>query len=271
MRHHSKVVVACIAAIVLLLPHTNASLRADGPTVGIDGTSFTLNNSDHFLMMVDYFDALDSEDLEDDFEQFSEWGINGIRIFPNWWTVSPDTFAGDTVIDEDGNLRSASLSNLEGTIELAAEYGLVVDLSMSAESVGPADEDPNMYSPTLDYSDYLAGITSLASALSGYDNLMWDVQNEADKPDNGPLGAGLTDGEISDLISAVHNENSSWPVFASMTHSYAGSDAADRADDTDSMVVASHQNQETNWWSGTYLLDDGHYWQHFQAGLSSGA
>ena len=75
--------------------------------MGWSGDRLTLNGAPKFLLMVSYFDALDVpyDCLVRDLSQFRAWGIDGVRILPNWLMYVPSTYAGDTVIDEAGNLR----------------------------------------------------------------------------------------------------------------------------------------------------------------------
>jgi len=105
--HHSKQQrrrLACSAAALslglLALPATAAAQA----TLAVQGDHFTVNGQAKFLTFISYFDGLDAANPVSDFQFLRARGVDGVRIFPNWWTTAGSTFAGDTLIRPDGSL-----------------------------------------------------------------------------------------------------------------------------------------------------------------------
>src|SRR3954469_20586741 len=84
----------CAAAVVALglmaLPGTAAAQL----TLAVQGDHFTINGQAKFLAFISYFDGLDSVNSAADLQYLRSQGFDGVRIFPNWWTVAGQTFAG---------------------------------------------------------------------------------------------------------------------------------------------------------------------------------
>src|SRR5438132_1128764 len=69
---------------------------ATAPVLGIAGPAFTLDGRPRFLLLVSYFDALRASDaaLEADFAFLRRSGVDGVRIFPNWWRCEAERQCG---------------------------------------------------------------------------------------------------------------------------------------------------------------------------------
>ena len=70
---------------ILLLGGAGAA--SPPPRLATAGAAFTIDGRPRFLLLVSYFDALRASDaaLETDFTWFAAHGIDGVRVFPNWW------------------------------------------------------------------------------------------------------------------------------------------------------------------------------------------
>src|SRR5689334_23821894 len=89
-----------VAAALVGAPATAAAQA----NLAVQGDHFTVNGQPRFLAFISYFDALDATDNTADFQFLRSQGIDGVRVFPNWWTVAGQTFADDTLIRSDGSL-----------------------------------------------------------------------------------------------------------------------------------------------------------------------
>lgn len=152
--------------------------RADAqPVLGISGNRFTINGTPRFLVFVSYFDAMRASDdtLNGDFQYFRDHGIDGVRIFPNWW-LCPTTLTcsarkgNDTLFDQLAFLRPDRLAKFKHVLDLAGQHGLVVDVTFARETVPGISTVDEIYE---------AGLDDAASALAGgYPHVMFDLQNE---------------------------------------------------------------------------------------------
>jgi len=173
-----------IRATVLI--ETAPSLAAAAaPRLDIAGESFTVDGRARFLLLVSYFDALRASDatLDADFGFLRRRGLDGVRIFPNWWRCAAERQCGgrpggDTLFEAgSGHVRPARLARLRQVLDLAGRHGLVVDLSFARETVRESGTAPPL-SPTA-YGDALASV--LRSLGDGYPHVMIDLQNELDQ------------------------------------------------------------------------------------------
>ncbi len=154
--------------------------RAQPPVLGVDGARFTVDGKPRFLVLVSYFDALRASDatLEADFAWLRRHGIDGVRIFPNWWRCAAVRQCGghagdDTLMTAPGGaLRPAVLARLRAALAAAGRHGLVVDLSFARETVRDA-KGGELPAPA--YGEALA---AAVRALGPTPHVMIDLQNE---------------------------------------------------------------------------------------------
>jgi len=154
--------------------------RAQPPVLGVEGTRFTVDGTPRFLLVVSYFDALRASDdtLEADFAWLRRHGIDGVRIFPNWWRCAAVRQCGGHAGDDtlmaapDGALRPAVLARLKAVLAAAGRHGLIVDLSFARETVRDAQERE------LSASAYADGLVAAVRALGPARHVMIDLQNE---------------------------------------------------------------------------------------------
>jgi hypothetical protein len=156
----------------------------DPPRVTTAGGAFTVDGRPRFLMLVSYFDALRASDaaIETDFAFFAAHGIDGVRIFPNWWRCEAmracgGHFGADTLAAApDGRLRPDRLARLQQVLARAAAHRLVVDLSFARETVAPGP-DGRPLSPEAHAAAIRATLDALRDTAP---HVFVDLQNEVD-------------------------------------------------------------------------------------------
>jgi hypothetical protein len=151
--------------------------------LGVRGTQFTIGGTPRFLLLVSYFDALRAPDatLAGDFAWLRRHGIDGVRIFPNWWRCAGERQCGghpgpDTLFAHGGQLRPAPLARLRRVLAMAATHGLVVDVSFARETVLDRAGQPM---PASAYADAIAA--TLDALGESAPHVMVDLQNETDQ------------------------------------------------------------------------------------------
>jgi hypothetical protein len=235
--------------------------------LAVSGNHFTVNGTAKFLVFVSYFDALDVShaNLHSDFAYLKGKGIDGVRIFPLWWRMDAPYdamkyFAQDTLIDPSGNLRSDRMTKFLEVLASAKEERLLVDVSFSSEAVGycpPNDNcqyDSGIASLTLsEFTTALEAITTvLSNGGSAYKHVLFDIQNEANKDSNGPVGTRpLSDGQVDAIAEAVHAIEPNLPVTASLSSGFDAVDAAGWANSAEIDVATWHENRDPGWWNYT--------------------
>jgi hypothetical protein len=157
-----------------------SSRRQQPPVLGVDGPQFTVDGTPRFLVVVSYFDALRASDatLEADFGWLRRHGIDGVRIFPNWWKCAAVRQCGGHAGDDtlmappDGALRPLVLARLRAVLATAGRHRLIVDLSFARETVRDTQERE------LPASAYANGLVAAVRALGPAPHVMIDLQNE---------------------------------------------------------------------------------------------
>ena len=221
--------------------------RQQPPVLGVDGSRFTVDGTARFLIVVSYFDALRASDatLEGDFAWLRRHGIDGVRIFPNWWRCAAVRQCGghpgdDTLMAApDGSLRPAVLERLRGVLAAAGRHGLIVDLSFARETVRDAT---GAELPAAAYAD---GVVAAVRAIGPAPHVMIDLQNEvyqnrlfAERPaEDAPRVAAL----------AARVDGGSRIVFVSTNAGEAERYTYCGADGCPLDVLAVHDAREANW------------------------
>lgn len=214
-------------------------LRTRGDHLTIDGTA-------RFLLLVSYYDALrvpSSADLDADFHYLRGAGIDGIRVFPNWWhySCSPSAASDDSLFALNGTIRDSAWQSLLRVIDRAAANGLVVDVTFTRETLtGNAADIPA--------ASYIAQVREVAHRLSGgYAHVMFDFQNEFNN------GNRLTASDVASLAAAVRAEDpllGPRRVITVSTDSASGSNAlaGQTAHDAGLSLAAIHPARATDWY-----------------------
>jgi hypothetical protein len=165
---------------------TQTSTLALTPTLGVSGDAFTVDRQKRFLLFVSYFDALDASDdvLDEDFRTFTTHGIDGIRLFANWWDCSTMDACTQpsprTLMDAAGALRPPQVERLRRVLARAASQRLLVDLTFTRETVRDGDQ-------RLDVAGYERGILAVTRELRDKaPHVLFDLQNEVEIHGFGP-------------------------------------------------------------------------------------
>jgi hypothetical protein len=152
----------------------------------VSGDAFTVDGQPRFLLFVSYFDALDASDavLDEDFQNFTSHGIDGVRIFANWWDCTSmdacTTPSPRTLMDTAGALRLPQLERLRRVLARAASQHLLVDLTFTRETVREGDRQ-------LDVAGYDRGLLAITRELTGKaPHVLFDLQNEVEIHGFGP-------------------------------------------------------------------------------------
>lgn len=137
----------------------------------------------------------------------------------------------------------------------AKEEGLLVDISMAAETVQGLTLS--------EFTDCLEDLTQeLENGGSAYKHAFIDIQNEYNKGSNGPSDARpMSDSQIAAIVAAIKAVDGTRLVTASMGQNVHSYDADDRADTADLDILAWHEEQFNGYWdcTGSWVgdLDDG--------------
>jgi hypothetical protein len=213
------------------------------PALGIAGAQFTVDGTPRFLVLVSYFDALRAPDavIEADFAWLRRHGIDGVRIFPNWWRCDAGKCGGhpgdDTLMAPDGTLRPTALARLKAVLAAAGRHGLLVDVSFARETVRDAK------GVELAPAAYAEGLRATIAALGPDPHLMFDLQNEVYQNRIFSESAGEDAPKVAALARRLDGEGRI--VFVSSNspeierYAYADPAAID--------VLAVHDARERNW------------------------
>jgi hypothetical protein len=169
-----------VAALVAAQAPAAPPAPRQPPVLGVDGPRFTVDGTRRFLVVVSYFDALRASDatLDADFAWLRRHGIDGVRVFPNWWRCAAVRQCGGHAGDDtlmaapDGALRPAVLARLQSVLATAGRHGLVVDLSFARETVRDAQ------ARELPAAAYADAVVAAVRALGPLPHVMIDLQNE---------------------------------------------------------------------------------------------
>jgi hypothetical protein len=249
-----------VALVTILALSGGVPRTAAPPALASANGAFTVDGRPRFLLLVSYFDALRASDatLAADFAWLRRHGLDGVRIFPNWWRCAAPRRCGghpgdDTLCAPDGQVRPARLARLRQVLAAAAEHRLVVDLSFARETVVDGAGQPM---PAQAYADAIA--TTLAALGGSVPHVMVDLQNEAD---HNPVFARDAAGDAAAIgVLAKRLAGGARMVFASTGEARAallvgcgraeGCGAGARAPD----VVAVHDARVPDWAARTTFV-----------------
>jgi hypothetical protein len=228
---------------------TNAEQRPLPPandqrpiTLAVSGDRLTIDGAPAFLIFVSYFDALPraaaAGGVDADFA-YLEGKVHGVRIFPNWWgePCAPLRTGPDTLIDVDGNIQPNAWRTLQTVLDRAAAHHLVVDLSLTRETV----TDNGSPARVLSFDAYARAITTLigsADYMNGkYPHVLVDVQNEwprfADAKEVEALLTGVRAADPQRILAASSSGGPYQPIGLAVPN----------------MVAAYHDPREKDWFT----------------------
>ena len=255
MHGHTALITVLAGAMTILAAAARPAAAPAAPILGIAGPAFTIDGHPRFLLLVSYFDALRASDaaLEADFAFLHRSGLDGVRIFPNWWRCEAERQCGghpgpDTLFEPGtGRVRPDRLARLRQVLDRAGRHGLIVDVSFARETVR-ADRS----APALSPAAYVEGLASVLHALAdGHPHVMIDLQNEIDQ---NRLFAADAAGDARQLAQLV--ERTVPPgriVFASTNESeaelvtYCGTPGPCPASSRPLDVLAVHDARVAHW------------------------
>jgi endo-1,4-beta-mannosidase len=167
-------------------------------TLGIEGSTFTLDGEPTFLLGFSYYGALGASEefIEQDLDDMRKLGFNWFRVWATWSHYGDDVSA----VTPQGEPREPFLSRLKRLIEEADEREMVVDVTLTRGAGLP------------DQASHLQAVATLAEALKGYRNLYIDLANERSIRDArhvsyeelGELSARIREIDPERLITASH-------------------------------------------------------------------
>jgi hypothetical protein len=259
----ARVLAGLFFALALVLPRMGAVAPAP-PRLATAGAAFTIDGQPRFLLLVSYFDALRASDaaLETDFAFFAAHGLDGVRVFPNWWRCEAMRACGGRFGDDtlaaapDGRLRPDRLARLRHVLALAAAHRLVVDVSFARETVrqGP---DGKPLSPDAHVAAIRATLDALGDSAP---HVLVDLQNEIDHNRlfaRDPAADARAVGRVRRQLAPYHV-----PIFVSTNepdaeaYVYCGVPAGCPPDAQRLDVLAVHDTRRDDWVARTRTVAD---------------
>ena len=218
-------------------------LNSAGNTPAGNTPGAKLFGQEKFFVVVSYFDALRASDstLDSDFTYLKSKGVDGIRIFPNWWNWNNGDrqAATDTLIDENGNLRQSQLDRLKIVLDKAKNKEFIVDVSFAREVAGQE---------VIDINEYKNGIIEAVGMIKqdGYKDILIDIQNEH----NGGI-TYLSDNDVKDIRDDIKQIAPDYPLGASIAYDASTSYAIDAANVVNLDVILYHDPRTADWYQRT--------------------
>jgi len=213
------------ALAILLSVFTSA--RTQAQTLSIQGDRFAVDGTPRFLTFISYFGAMGAGNLTADLRLIRSKGFDGIRIWPL-------LFTGPQLMNGDGTLRPDALTRLLFVLDRARDEHLVVDVSFTGEHI-----------PGLDARHFRDGVVATAAALHGYDNILFDINNESDI--YGPSDRPLTTSEIAGILAGIRAVHPARIVTASVSSQHTDEYTANFTAALGLDVTTFHDPREFNW------------------------
>jgi hypothetical protein len=244
----------CVVAAVWLAPAGNGPAAAP-PRIGVAGPAFTVDGAPRFLLLVSYFDALRASDavLDEDFAWLRTHGIDGVRIFPNWWRCQAQKQCGghpgpDTLVEApSGRLRPDRMARVRTVLAKAGAHRLIVDLSFARETVAPGPDGARLPADA-----YERGIAATLEALGdAAPHVLVDLQNEVDHNRVFARAAADDARQLGALARRLHRPGRILFVSAGEgdveAYTYCGVPGACPADARALDAIAVHDARRADW------------------------
>jgi len=149
--------------------------QAGRTVLGIDGSRFTINGEDVFLLGFSYYGGLGAsqESVRRDLDDFQKRGFNWLRLWATWKTFGEDVSA----VNAKGAARPVYMERLQWIVAECDRRGMVVDVTLnrregSTEGGGLADA-----------ASHRRAVEAIVEALRPYRNWYLDLANERDVGD----------------------------------------------------------------------------------------
>jgi hypothetical protein len=150
-------------------------VRKSETKLGINHTTFTLNNKPAFLYGISYYGALGAPEsfIQKDLADIKKYDFNWIRIWANW----PGTDGDISAVDDDGNPVDTYMNKLKRIIQQCDKVGIVVDVTLAHSN--------NKNGRSLKtFEAHERAVGSIVTALKSYQNWYLDIANERDIGDS---------------------------------------------------------------------------------------
>src|SRR3989344_2611278 len=179
-----------------------------GVSLGVSGGKFTINGAPTFLLGVSFFDAINETagNLDSDLQYLQNNHFNLIRVWADWsWQNNEEnnnssiTNRNSTVYNTNATLNNR-INELKNIIEKAATRGIVVEVVIE-------DTNPWFYENGEDFNERLTAAREITTALSSYQNVLFDIVNEHDHTGTAFFPASHNQaGLIADEIRSVDSD-----------------------------------------------------------------
>lgn len=225
-----RIVLFALVAAVLSAGTATAQLtiQRQGATFAVGNPNAGVPIAPKFLVFASYFsgasDRASNAMLEADFQYLSARGVNGVRIFANYWRTQNCTGFGSydsSGVLKDGvpnSVNQVGLDRLIYVLGRAAAWGLVVDLSFARETVAPVGGEFTL-------SEYKTGISEVTKQLKTIaPHVIFDLENEGNGGGQGPTCPSakvpIPGNEVWGMINAVKKEHAGRLVTISVANEW---------------------------------------------------
>jgi len=222
---HDRRVKVPLASVFLCLCLTQTAASAQ--QLSVHDRRFAVDGVPRFLTFISYFGGMGADNPAADLAFVKRSGFDGIRLWPN----SPD---GPPLMNAEGAIRPEGLSRLRSILDRAADLGLIVDVTFTAEHIAG-----------LDAARYEAAIVAAAAALRSRGNILFDLQNERNV--YGPRGRPLSIADVARIRQSVKRVDPATLVTASNS----GTPLPDAVRVTRAAaldVTAYHEARDASWY-----------------------
>lgn len=177
-----------ILIAICLIPIFMQSLDASTLGISKDGSHFTIDGREKFLLGMSYYGAMTIDSpgfITADLDDMRKDGFNWIRVWAFWDPGGMNV----SVMSRDGALREPYMTKLKSLIRECNKRGMIVDVTLSrGDDPYPADQ-----------GQHLACVKTIARELLQFRNVYIDVANERDVRD----ARYVSNEDVGALISAI--------------------------------------------------------------------
>jgi hypothetical protein len=212
-------------AAVLLALSCAVPAPARAQTLTVDGDRFAIDGAPRFLTFMSMFGAMDAPDIGADLRMLAAFGFDGFRIWPN---LHARLFAAD------GTVKPEGLARLVDIVDRARAERLVVDVTFTYE-----------HTPGLTPAGARLAIGHVARSLRGYDNLLFDIQNERNVRDR----RYMTESDVAHVLSAINAIDPARIVVASTSPADTPAHAAAFTERLGLDATAYHEPRSADWYT----------------------